>query len=487
MTARTYRFAPPDRTGWLLGLTGAQVGVLGAAVVVSILLASARAPLAAMAGPLVLGATTAFVRVGSRPLVEVLPPAVQFAARRATGRHRWLAPLPLPAIGLTPPLPPCLDGQLVFEVDGVAVVVDRRTGRYAATLRAAGNGFALAERAEQERLLGAWGDALAPLCRDRGPVVALRWSEWAVPAGIEEQLAFLAEHGVADDADPAAVSYRRLVESAGPLGMRHDTLITLVAGAERLTTAARGQATRDQACAQALLAELSLFSARLETAGLTVGDPLSPGELGRALRTRLDPTTLPGLDRRGRTLGQLAGLVAPRHAGPLATEAAWSGWRADGSWHRGLWICDWPRTDVAPDWLAGLLLARVGVRTIAVWCEPVAPRQSRRAIERAAAKLDADEEHRARVGLRIGAGHRRAQTAVAEREAELVSGYPEFVYAGLVTVTAPDVATLDASTAEAVQTAAAAGIDLRPLHGRHDQAAAAVLPLARGLAPRLAR
>ena len=35
--------------------------------------------------------------------------------------------------------------------------------------------------------------------------------------------------------------------------------------------------------------------------------------------------------------------------------------------------------------------------------------------------------------------------------------------------------------AQLVQTAAAAGLDLRPLHGRHDEAVAATLPLARGL------
>jgi len=487
MSARTYRFAPPDRTGWLLGLGGPQVVILGASVVAAVLLASARAPLAAMAAPIALGGAVAFTRIGGQPLVATAPPAARFAVRRAIRRHRWLAPLPLPAVGLTPPLPPCLAGQVIFDVDGVAVVCDRDSPRYAATIRVAGNGFALAERDEQDRLLAGWGDALAPFCRDRGPVTAIRWSEWAAPAGIEEQLAFLAEHGHADPADPAVTSYRRLIEHAGPLGMRHDTLLTLVAGAERLSTAARGQAARDQACSEALLGELALFASRLEAAGLTVTAPLSPGELGAALRVRLDPDTLGALDRRGRSLGQLAGFVTPTNAGPLAAEARWAGWRTDGSWHRGLWIADWPRLDVGPSWLADLLLARVGVRTLAMWYEPVAPRQSRRAIERAAAKLDADEEHRTRVGLRVGAGHRRAQSAVADREAELVAGYPEFTYAGLVTVTDADQASLDASTAEITQTAAAAGIDLRPLHGRHDQAVAATLPLARGLAPRLIR
>jgi hypothetical protein len=483
--ARTYRFNPPDRTGWLLGLGGPQVVALGGAVVVAVLLASAHAPLPVLAAPIALGAALAFTRVGGQPLLEAAPPAIDWLARRARREHRWLAPLPLPVDGLTPPLPPGLAGQVLLNAGGVAVVCDRRTGRYSATIRVTGGGFALAERVEQERLLAGWGDALAPFCRDRGTVVAVRWSEWAAPAGIEDQLAFLAEHGHDDPDDPAVASYRRLLASAGPLGMRHDTLITLVVGADRLVTAAKGRDARDRAGVDALLAELHLFTTRLENAGLTASLPLTPPELGRALRVRLDPGTLPGLDRRGRTLGQLAGLVRPANAGPLATEARWSAWRADGAWHRAFWMCDWPRLDVGPMWLADLLLARVGVRTVSVWYEPVPPRASRRAIERAAAKLDSDEDHRHRVGLRVGAGHRRAQSAVAEREAELVAGYPEFTYAGVVTVTAADRAGLDASSAEIVQTAAAVGVDLRPLHGRHDRGVAATLPLARGLAPRL--
>src|SRR5205807_1146922 len=103
--ARTYRFAPPDRTGWLLGMGGPQVVILGAAVVVAVLLASAHARLAAVAVPVALGAAVAFTRVGGQPLVEAAPPTARFAVLRAMRRHRWLAPLALPAVGLTPPLP----------------------------------------------------------------------------------------------------------------------------------------------------------------------------------------------------------------------------------------------------------------------------------------------------------------------------------------------------------------------------------------------
>jgi len=51
-------------------------------------------------------------------------------------------------------------------------------------------------------------------------------------------------------------------------------------------------------------------------------------------------------------------------------------------------------------------------------------------------------------------------------------------------VSAPTLDDLDAVTAEITQVAASVGVDLRPLHGRHDVAVAATLPIARGLVPK---
>ena len=71
-----------------------------------------------------------------------------------------------------------------------------------------------------------------------------------------------------------------------------------------------------------------------------------------------------------------------------------------------------------------------------------------------------------------------------EREEELVAGYGEFFYAGVVCVTAASLSELEAATDEITQVAASVGLELRPLHGRHDRAMIASLPIARGVAPR---
>jgi len=72
---------------------------------------------------------------------------------------------------------------------------------------------------------------------------------------------------------------------------------------------------------------------------------------------------------------------------------------------------------------------------------------------------------------------------VEERESELVAGFGEFTYAGILTVAAGDTESLERACDDLCQVAAGAGVWLTPLDFRHDQAVGACLPLARALAP----
>ena len=159
-------------------------------------------------------------------------------------------------------------------------------------------------------------------------------------------------------------------------------------------------------------------------------------------------------------------------------------WQTDGAWHRALYVSDWPRLDVHATWLRDLMLYAGSVRTVAVFFEPIPRSKSQRSIVRDAAKIESDAAHRAEKGFRVGAHHRRARQAAEEREEELVAGYGEFSYAGVVTVTAQDLDELERATSDVIQVAASIGLDVRPLHGRHDLAVAATLPIARGVVPK---
>ncbi len=485
--ARTYRLAPQDRTGVWMGLTAGQLAVALAGVIGGIVLLNARVKAPIGIAVMAAGLAIALGRWGGRPLIEGVPDLIRIARQGVRpSRSRWLASLA--PIGIK--LPGVLKNQDVLAVERVAfgqagyadpaaVVHDARSGTWAATLRVEGRQFTLASPEDQERMLSLWGDALAPFSRERSPIAWVRWSEWAAPAGIEAQQAWFAEHVAVAEDDPARRSYEQLLAEAGPLATRHEILVT-VAVDQRRCTQRKGITAKDAAI-ETLGGEVRLFSGRLQGAGLTVSGPLSPRQLGRAVAVRFDPTRVAALDTRGRRLGERAGLVAPESMGPLNTEACARSWRTDDSYHRGFWVSEWPRSEVGPEWLAQLMLFAGHVRNISVFLEPVAPSASRRAIERQAAKLDSDADQRHRTGFRVGAAHRRQREAVEERESELVAGYSEQSYAGVVDVCARTVEALDEASAELCQAAASCGIELRPLHWRHDQAAAACLPLAWGL------
>lgn len=499
---RLYRFAARNRTGWLLGLQAAQCLVLAVGVLIAGVLLNSGAPVPVVCIPLVVAGVGAFGRWNGEPLHERVPVMLAWSTQRASGTQRWVAAPPRrrhprPIAALQPELPPVLAGQDIVECEvagwtrrgrdaAAGIIRDRRERTLSAVLRVRGRSFSLCERTEQERLLQLWGDAIASFCAERGPVGRIRWIEWAAPAGLDEQTAYLAEHRAVDDDAAPVVAYRELLDQAGPMATRHEVLV-VVTVEERRMRRRRSRSTHGdttQTAEETLMEELRLLAARLDSAGLIVDAPLTASEIASAWRARLDPFHSARVGRGRRSLAAHAGLVSVANGGPLLVENDRDHVRVDGAVHAVYVVAEWPRLDVPPAWMEPLLLHAGGIRTVAVHYEPVAPSRSQRAIDRDTVKLASDEEQRSRSGFRIGARHRRAQSDVLEREAEIVAGYGDFEYVGFVAVTARDLDELDRSCAEYEQVAAQAGMELRRLDARHDLALACALPMGRGITPR---
>lgn len=475
-TPRVYRLAPLDRTGVLLGLSAAQCLLLGLGVFAAGAALQAHLPAPLVAGPIVAALALGFATWDGAPLHQLIP---------ARGRYLfvagvWHARLPLlhrdkPAL---PEWPPFLAGIDLVDHDGLGVIADGRGRLLTASIAVSGREFSLAERGEQDRILDGWGEVLNGFCRERGAVCRVRVTEWAGPAGTLD-----IDDGLPSDTrarrPELLAAYRELLAEAGPTAVRHDVLVSITVDRRRTRNVRRNTNTGDVGV-DVLREELAGLASRLDAAGFRCSLPLNVSALAKAIRSRLDPTVLQRDGRPG-TLAEAAGL-APWNAAPLSVETDLRHLRADGSVHRAYWVGDWPRLDQGPNWLEPLLLHAGGTRTFALHYEPVARSRSQRRVDRDSTRLAADEEHRARAGFRIGAGHRRAQSAVAEREAELVAGYCELEYAGFVVVTAHDLDTLERSCVEYEQTAAQLGLQLRPLDGSHDLGVAAALPVARGVA-----
>src|SRR5205823_1729401 len=129
----------------------------------------------------------AFIPWRGRPAFEALPSLAGYPARRTLRQHRRLAPIPLapipaPASGSTPSVPPCLHGLEILSATGdddtpVGYVHDRARGTLSAVVPVRGSEFALLDPDDQHQRIAAWGRILSQLARDSTRVRRVCWYE----------------------------------------------------------------------------------------------------------------------------------------------------------------------------------------------------------------------------------------------------------------------------------------------------------------------
>jgi len=524
---RRYRFDQLDQSGVLLGLGALQLGILAAGMVGSALAISAGLPGLAAMVPAVMAFGAAFGRYAGRPLTESVPVAMRWAAGRGTKGHTWQPPVPSHQVRVRPggtprvassewPLPPVLGGLCVIEaaspwhrVSRVGMVGDRVDNTLTVLIPVPGRDFALLATEAQQDLLARWGETLAVFSRERGVVARVSWTEFAAPVGmIEHRRWVMSRHPASgtpagDDTEteptvvpaPSAVdeSYAELLEQEGAATADHQvTVAVTVARANvrvRRTGSGAGRSSVEVFVDAAIAATDSMLRG-LRSAGLQPGAPLTPAEISDVLAWRVDPDRM---RRRTNNTADHDPAVLAGQVGdaddllvgggsldgglPLTSVTSWAHTRTDGSFHRCFWVAEWPRLPVRSDWLEPLLaFTGTSRRAFTMIYEPVAPSASRRRIDSESIKLESDAVTKQEKGRRVSAQHRRNQAAVAEREQELVAGFVEFDFTGLVTVSASNEDELWSGCDHVEQVAREHGLELRAMDGRHDVGWAAALP-----------
>lgn len=481
---RLYRFDPVDGSGIFLGLGVVQCALLGAGLLVGVGAITAGLPLLDAAVPLLASSAASFARIGGYAVWEWLPMGAGWLCTLVGRGRGWRSPLPLVTTedDETPaPMPPCLAGLAIVDVPwrgrlGMGAVEDSERHTLTALARVTGPQFVVESRSDQERLLAGWGDVLNQFAVERSAVTHIAWSDLTAPSGMEEHLAWLQAQGPETAPTAARESYEDLLADASCTAASHEILLTVTVARARLNRHRAGGGDPDALLGKALASSVDALLRGLRTAGLTAGDPLTAPEVQRTLRRRIDPAAARPRASGGRLVERL-GLVTAATAGPTAVETGWRHVRVDGSYHRTYHVASWPRLAVPPAWLEPFLAAGGITRAMSVVLAPVSAHQSRRRIERDLVKLESDAATKEQNGRRIDARHRRATQSLLDREDELVAGYAEVGYAGLVTVTATDADELEEHCEIVEQLAREAGMELRCLDGRQDVAWAAALPL----------
>jgi hypothetical protein len=486
--AGVYRFGPRETRGVLLGLRGSQLTFLliGATAAVTGL---AAGPLGAVVGMLVLAttATAALVPVGGRTAEQWLPALVSYLlARRVNGgRTTWRRPrlsgpgdpgaLGLP--GLLARL--AMTGPMVDGERKVGVVHDSAAGTLTAVAAVRGSTFALADAADKDRRVAAWGALLAGLARDGSPVRRLAWLERTLPDPGDALERFWAEAG-GKGSQAAASSYRSLIAAATPVTQAHETHLVVQLDPRRTRRSSRKTSVGPDGSTAVLMRELAAVQEQVLRAGLDLAGWLPPRALAAVLRTSYEAGASRTLARRTEGEGAGGG-VDVAAAGPMATENAWAHYRTDDAWHATYWISEWPRLPVGADFLAPLLLTTSCRRTVAVVAEPIDPRRAARETRAARTAELANAALRARMGQVTTERTRTEAADVEEREAELVAGHAAYRFSGYITVSGRTLEELEDGCGQVEQAAHRAFLELRRLYGQQDEAFTFTLPLGRGL------
>jgi hypothetical protein len=394
--------------------------------------------------------------------------AERLAQEAANGAAR------LPALGDV-----SITGVQVNEGAEAAVIHDGPAA--VAVLAVHGTSFALLDEDERGRRVMGWGQALSALARPGSAVDRVQWLVRVLPdTGNALQRYWRGSHFPAGDVESrrrAARSYLELIAAAGPVTQAHECYLAVRLDQRRARRAVAQAGNGRTGAATVLIRELASVSDRLDRAGLQVAGALPPRGLARVLRTAYELRSLDPIDRR---VGDDAG-VAAHAAGPVATASQWAAFRSDDAWHATYWIAEWPRLDVAADFLAPLLLRPSCRRTLSLVAEPVDPRRAARQIAAARTADLANASMRARIGQLTTERHHAEAEQTNRREAELVAGHGEFRFVGYLTVSACTRELLEEGCGEVEHAAHQSYLEIRRLYGQQRQAFLYTLPLARGL------
>lgn len=468
------RFARRSSRGLLLGFSTPRVVALGCAAAVAVAALFLSGPVGfAVTGilwlPLV---ASAFVRIAGRPGIEWAGTAAHFSARRLAGQHEFRArpTRPRPAGTLALPGDAASMRLHVDEATGAAMIHDPHRHTLSAVLAVSHPAFVLLDDAERSQRVARWGRVLAQLAQS-GTCAAIQVLEATIPDPAQGQVEWFEQHGT-HDGGFADLQYGVLLDQVRLESSTHRTTVTLAldlrSAARAIKAAGRGMA----GAADVLRGDMASLVDSLRQAGLRPGSWLGEADIAAMVREAFDPAV--HVDARSDPAANLA------HAGPVAVAETWDHLHHDSAYSAVLWISEWPRIAVPPDFLHPLVFAPGIRRTLSLLARPLPTDQALRQIRREKTEVVADSAQKARVGQLADLADAQEYDDLLARERSVIAGHTDVEFTGFVTVTAPTRSALEAAQATITRAAAQAACEVRPVYGNQLQSfVLAALPFAR--------
>ena len=469
------RFAQRPSRGLLLGLSTARCLCAGSAIGVVVLGLIAGGGMGLVASGLVwvplLVAT--YVSWQGLALCEWAPVIGHWGARRATQQCEYRARVSVPRPAGTMALPGDAAALRFYEDpdSGACMVHDPHRQRLSVTVAISHRAHVLLSGADQQSRVSAWGRLLTSLSRS-GSCAGIQVLESTVPDPGTGVAGWYERRGT-HDGGWADTNYAELLRLSSHDSSTHRSTITISLDMRRAAKSIRDAGRGVKGAAAVLRAQMEALEYSLRSADLHIERWFDAAALAVIVRQTYDPAA--SLDRGapGANLG---------HAGPVALSEHWSYLRHDSGFSTVLWISEWPRQDVAPNFLHSVIFAPGVRRSLSLVAHPLGTQEALRRIRKEKTEAITDSAQRAKIGQIQDLSEHQQYEDVLTREQALIAGHADMEFSGFLTVTAASRDKLANAVAQIEQAASQASCETRVLFGRQAQGfAAAALPLGRGV------
>lgn len=471
----TFRFGRRSSRGLILGFSTPRVVVLALAAI-SAVLGLAMANVAGLIFTALLWApltASAFVRVGGRPVIGWAGPALHFGMRKAADQTDYRSEIPVrPRPAGTLALPG--DGAALRlhndAASGAVMIHDPHRQTLTAAIHVSHPAFVLLDSDDRVQRVARWARVYAALAHS-ATCAAIQILEAAVPDPSTGQFEWYASHGVRDGGW-ADTEYSNLLDQVRLHAGTHRTTVSLSLDMRAAARAIKAAGRGIPGAAEVLRGNMTSLADALRACGLQTNGWLNEAELASIVRSAYDPAV--SIDPRTDPAANLA------RSGPTALSEQWDCLQHDSGWSTVLWVSEWPRIDVAADFLHALIFAPGVRRTFSLVARPLPTDAALRQIRKEKTESLADMAQKRRIGQIADLSDAQEYDDLVARERSVVAGHTDVEFSGFITVTAPTSEELDAARALIVRAAAQGACEVRPLYGRQAQAfILSTLPLAR--------
>lgn len=476
---RPVRLPRRSRQGVVLGMDGWQLAFIAAAAIVILISVNRFGPPGLLyAAPiyLVLGATALTTIHGiSAPRMAGL--WVLKRVRHSVGATKEVFRPEKPRLAGTLNLPGTRASIQLWEVEGIACVYNPHDRTASVTAELEVQGFLMQDNPERFDLAQQWARVLASFTQRPG-IKRVTLQERTIPTTIRaarENYDKVVFDRKLDTATPVADNYSAVMNQSERYAVAHRNYLTftldLVTMGPQLKSLGGG---RDAIQSLARIEAANLADA-LSAAKVKVRTWLTPRDIAALTRVAMDPEFASNVQNRP---AKDAG-VDPSAIGPMYLEEPKDRHgivRTDSAVHTTMWIHEWPRSDAPIGFVSPIVFARhpsTGhpvTHIFSLVLTPVPVSKALRRIRDEKKVWRGNEQLRAKRGADGSAADAADWDALEKQEAEIIAGHGEFRYAGYLTVSATDDASLDQAVAGMRNALARAGMEAQVLYCQQAEA-----------------